>query len=132
MIKADDFETLVKEENYLLSESIEEGHTIVHCIFTSAPVYNNGGWVTIWPTTYLVHSETKERLQMLFAYNIPVAPVKHYFQQAGQKLRFTLIFPKLPENWSCFHLHEVTDRNTGFIIRNIPKQNSGIHVVTIN
>lgn len=74
----------------------------------------------------------KERLQMLFAYNIPTAPAKHYFQQAGQKLRFTLLFPKLPENWSSFHLHEVPNHNTGFMIRNIPEQNSGVHSLRIN
>lgn len=132
MTKAGDLETLVKEDDYLLLPAVEEGHTVIHCTYISSYKYINGGWVTIWPTTYLVHPETKERLQMLFAYNIPVVPVKHYFQQAGQKLRFTLIFPKLPENWSSFHLHEVTLQNTGFIIRNIPKQNSGVHVVTIN
>lgn len=132
MMTADDLATLVKEENFLFSPSIEEGHTIIHCTYISSDIYVNGGWVTIWPTTYLVHPETKERLQMLFAYNIPLSPAKHYFQHAGQKLRFTLLFPKLPENWSSFHLHEVTNQNTGFIIRNIPKQESGMHVVNID
>lgn len=68
---------------------------------------------------------------MLFAYNIPVAPAKHHFQQTGQKLRFTLLFPKLPENWSSYNLHEVTNQNTGFIIRNIQRQSSGVYLVFI-
>lgn len=110
----------------------EESHTVVKCRYTSPDKFQDGGWVNIWSTTYLVNTDTIERLQMLFAYNIPLSPAKHHFQRPGQVLYFVLIFPKLPENWNNFHVLEVAGERKGFSIQNIQRQSSGVYLVFIH
>ena len=47
----------------------EEAQTIVHCNYVSKRKYVNGGWVNIYPTTYLVY--LNEKLPLLHAEIFP-------------------------------------------------------------
>ncbi len=88
----------------------ETGRTFMHCTFTSQPEYIDGGWLNIFPTTYLVNWETGKKVRMEFALDIPVAPKCHFFRRVNEQIRFTLIFPKLPADSQTFTLIEESER----------------------
>lgn len=119
-------ETKVEVDPQLLTGIEEKGFTIVHCD------YCNGryAWATIHATTYLLDPLTSEKVQLLHALNIPVAPQKHYFDRQNEQLNFTLIFPKLPPNWDVFNLVEVAGA-LSFHVPGIPKNNAGVYRVKI-
>ncbi len=109
-----------------LKESFqEEAQTLIHCSYVSKKKYINGGWVNIYPTTYLVHN--KEILQMLHAESIPVAPSRHFFKKAGELKRFTLVFPSIPKDWDSFDLIERCSDYDGFMLSNIKRNDSGVY-----
>lgn len=112
-----------------LEQEQENKFTIVHCTYYAKPKYVNGGWVTIWPTTYLVHPVTNERLQLQHALSVPVAPERHFFKRAGECKKFTLIFPQVPEDWTTFHLKEFCDSGSGFYVFDLPRNEQGIYRV---
>jgi hypothetical protein len=114
-----------------LNESFhEEGQTVVHCNYISKRKYINGGWVNIYPTTYLVNNNSK--LQMLHAENIPVAPSCYIFRNAGELKQFTLFFPVIPKDWEQFSMVEQCDSNDGFVVKNIKRNNSGVYELAIS
>lgn len=108
----------------------EESQTIVHCNYVSKRKYVNGGWVNIYPTTYLVHHN--EKLQLLHAENIPMAPQMHVFKRVGELKHFTLIFPSIPKDWETFSLVEKSDGQSGFIVSNIKRNNSGVYYIALH
>ena len=108
----------------------EESQTIVHCNYVSKRKYVNGGWVNIYPTTYLVHHN--EKLKLLHAENIPMAPEMHVFKRVGELKHFTLIFPSIPKDWETFSLIEKSDGQSGFIVSNIKRNNSGIYEIALH
>jgi hypothetical protein len=120
-----DIETIKK-----LKESfLEDGQTVVHCNYVAKRKYINGGWVNIYPTTYLVNNNTK--LQMLHAENIPVAPKSYVFKNAGELKQFTLFFPVIPKDWEEFSMVEQCDSDDGFVVKNIKRNNSGVYELAI-
>ncbi len=118
-----DASTLEKLKN----SSEEEAQTIVHCRYISKTKYINGGWVNIYPTTYLVNGE--ERITLLYADNIPMAPACHQFSHPGELKWFTLIFPAIPKDWKQFNLIEECGAHTGFTVSNIRRNNQGVYEV---
>jgi hypothetical protein len=117
--------TLIKlEESYK-----EEAQTIVHCKYVSKHKYINGGWVNIFPTTYLSHNN--EYLQMVHAVNIPIAPDIHIFKKKGELKLFTLFFPSIPKDWDSFSLIENCENHEGFQVINIKRNNSGIYEIAL-
>src|SRR5215207_9149516 len=84
----------------------EQSYTILHCTYYSSSMYVNGGWVTIWKNTFLENVITGERLPLVMAIGIPLAPDKHYFKYKGEYFPFTLVFDKLPPSWPLFDLKE--------------------------
>ncbi|MEY4702705.1 MAG: hypothetical protein RIR96_602 [Bacteroidota bacterium] len=114
----------------ILKYGIQDGYTIVHCHYVSKHKYINGGWVNIFPTTYLFHEGIF--LQLEHAENIPVSPAKHYFTQPGIRKSFTLYFPLLPETWDSFDLIEKTNTEKGFVHHNIIRNNSGVYNIEID
>ncbi|MBU3714154.1 MAG: hypothetical protein FGM46_04320 [Ferruginibacter sp.] len=110
-------------------QHFEEGQTTIHCSYVSKPIYVNGGWVNIYPTTYLVANG--QTLQMLHADNVPMAPSMHFFKKAGELKHFSLIFPRIPDDWSSFDFVEVTASPNGFVVRNIQRSASGIYRISL-
>jgi hypothetical protein len=105
----------------------ESGVTIVHCRYVATDKYVNGGWINIWPSTYLQCSASGDTLDLMHAIEIPLAPERHYFRKAGQVKRFTLVFPKVPEHWECFDFREQAGFSSGFIVEGIQRSSSGVY-----
>jgi hypothetical protein len=114
----------------LKEEFKEEAQTLVHCNYVSKRKYTNGGWVNIYPTTFLVHEN--EVIPMLYAVNIPIAPNIHVFKSAGELKQFTLIFPPIPKEWYSFSLIENCNDHEGFVVINIERNDSGVYEVNID
>jgi len=114
-------------------EANPEACTVVHCTYVAKLKYVNGGWVNINAKTVLHIAEgfmkKPEQLKLLHAFNIPIAPAKHYFSQAGDVIRFTLYFPPLPSDWTSFTLLEDTEYFDGFAACGIPRNNTGVYEV---
>jgi hypothetical protein len=55
-----------------------ERQTIIHCYYVASPIYVNGGWMNIFPTTILVNTDTRESLQLISAINVPMSPAKFF------------------------------------------------------
>ena len=108
----------------------EDGQTIVHCNYVSKRKYANGGWINIYPTTYLVRYE--ETLPLLHAENIPMAPRMHMFKRAGDLKHFTLIFPPVPKEWEKFNLIEECPSGNGFVVKNLQRNNAGVYEVALH
>jgi hypothetical protein len=108
----------------------DEAQTTVHCNYVSKRKYVNGGWVNIYPTTYLIHHD--EKLQLLHAENIPMAPQIHVFKRVGELKHFTLIFPPIPKDWETFSLIEKSDGQSGFIVSNIKRNNSRVYDIALH
>ena len=109
-----------------------EAQTLVHCSYVSQDKYKNGGWVNIFPSTFLVNPDTKDMLAMAQAFNVPVSPARHFFKQAGQLKQFTLLFPQVPKHWKRFHLLEVADTGGGFRVSDISRNDSGVYHVQLS
>ena len=108
----------------------EENKTIINCRYISKHEYGDGGWVSISENTYLVNAETGECLQLLQAIGIPLSPKCFYFNQPGQEINFTLLFPKLPPSWHQFHLIE-EDSGAIFENRYIKSKEVGTYSVEV-
>lgn len=122
-----ELDQVIRLEIAWLHSKEDEAATIIHCLYTAPGIYHSGGWVSIWPTTYLVFNKGSERLQLLHAISIPVAPERKYFKREGETLPFTLIFPRIPDHWPLFHLHEHAGSGKGFKVNNIKRNESGIY-----
>jgi len=68
--------------------------------------YVRGGWVNIFPKTFIRIRGGKEKLHMLKAENIPLGPDKHHFLSTADNLFFSLYFPPLPDRSLTFDLIE--------------------------
>lgn len=110
----------------------EESQTIIHCNYVAPEKFDNGGWVNINSTTFLINENSRSKLKLIHRENIPIAPDRHYFLKAGEKIRFTLVFQGLPKSWRSFSLCEKTLFGDGFIIKNILKNSTGIYEININ
>lgn len=127
-------ETLI-DQNEVVDLNIlreEEAMTIVHCSYFAKHYYENGGWLSIWPTTYLVHQATNERLELLHVVNAPLSPRKHYFKQKGERLNFSLLFGQLPAHWGQFDLIEQAGDGAGFQFHGIQRNSTGVYRITVD
>jgi hypothetical protein len=66
------------------------------------------------------------------AIDIPVSPLRHDFSNVGEKKTFTLIFPALPADWPTFTLLEIAGKSTGFKVKNIRRNDTGVYHLIIS
>ena len=116
-----------------LKRNVEEpAVTIVHCSYICSKEYENGGWVNIWPTTYLKHERTGILLPLLHAVGIPVGPDLHRFTNPGETIRFILIFPGVPNTWKRFSFLENIGGNTRFMVHDLKKEPGNIYHIMLS
>ena len=77
----------------------DEGElTVIHFIVKPNTVkYAAEWWVQVQPRIFIRACGSKERLGLVYAHNIPVAPQKYFFKNGHEQLHFTLFFPALPK-----------------------------------
>lgn len=110
-----------------LLEGVEEiGQTIVHCHYVSKSKYVNGGWVNIFPDTFLIGSDGN-KIQMTHAINIPIGPERHFFKRNGEEKKFTLLFPPLPDNWTHFRVQEYVQQSVGLCSSEVKCSGTGVY-----
>lgn len=110
---------------------IEKAYTIVHCEYKAPKMYMNGGWINIWPSTYLWERDSDDHLRLLHAFNIPIAPEYHQFNKVGDIKRFTLIFPAIPKHWDRFSLKEIAGGHDGFHVFDIQRNTTGVYQIAL-
>ncbi|HOY30260.1 MAG TPA: hypothetical protein PKW80_00125 [Bacteroidales bacterium] len=120
---ADDDRKVKLKTGINIKTSIEDMHyTTLNCRYTASPKYKFGWWVNIYKPSYLVDLISGQRLEMISAFNIPLAPERHYLKSFGNSLCFTLVFPQIPKDWFIFKFVEGgTPENalsSGLITRN--------------
>ncbi len=118
---------------YLIHQGLSEtGRAFIHCTFTSQPEYIDGGWLNIFPTTYLVNRESGKKLRMEFAFGFPVAPKYHFFRKVNEQIRFTLIIPKLPADWQTLTLIEESERENSLVKFDIKRNRFGVYKIVFS
>ena len=65
---------LIVKGGDLLSNVEEEGFTRLHCKYTTTSKYLSDWEVHIHKTSYLINNTSAEKLRLLHAINIPLAP----------------------------------------------------------
>lgn len=93
----------------LLTESTEQGQTILHITFIQRSGLRAFSWININKTICLeadTGSATNIQLPLLFAQGVPLAPEKYFFKHNEKQFQFTLLFPALPAGCSRFKLTE--------------------------
>jgi len=112
----------------------EEAYTRIHCTNIRPPKFDRHWHVHIHTTTYLINTKTEEKLFLLHAVNIPVAPEWYFFKSRSEILHFVLIFPQLPKDWEVFNLVEKSCGNCsciGFKNSEIKRNNAGIYSIKV-
>jgi hypothetical protein len=112
----------------LLSDIEEQGQIVVHCAIEDDLF---GVYGRVWPTTYLIDSNSDQKSKLLQVYGISMAPVWTPVPFGGT-LNFTLIFSSLPKSCKVFDLVEVIPEPGGLFIKNIVRNNSDVYHVVID
>lgn len=74
----------------------EDDYTRVDFVYHAPSKYLNGGWVQLHRSMFIRPTGSDLRLGMIKAAGISYAPVKHFFNHAGEVLYFTVWFPAVP------------------------------------
>ena len=87
----------------------QEGElTVIHFLTRPDTVrYNVGWWVMCEGTMFIRPVGTKDKLELVYAHNIPIAPKKYFFRSAHEQLHFTLFFPALPKDTTHIDIIEI-------------------------
>jgi len=113
--------------------SIEDMHyTTLHCRYTTSPKYHSGWWVNIYKPSYLVNLVSGQRLEMISAFNVPLAPQRHYLKSFGDSLCFTLVFPQVPKDWLIFKFVEGGTPENSLSSGPITRNKSGVYNVIVS
>ncbi len=71
-------------------------YTKVDFGYQTSSYYKKGGWVRLDKNTFIRVKATGEKLTLVRAENIPIAPAHHYFNTRKDWLYFSLWFPPIP------------------------------------
>lgn len=90
--------------------TITDKYTIVDFIHYNPYAY--GGWTHIMPNTFIRTPQTKEKLTLIKAQGIPIAPHRHIYKKVGETLRFRLYFPPINPSTEKLDIIESEGINT--------------------
>ena len=99
------FENLIQQT---LSPSVSDSGDFTEIVITYQTniKYDYDWWINIHEETYILEAFGTEKSKMIEAKNIPLHPERLYLTRKHQTHTFTLIFPKIPDYWKGFDLHE--------------------------
>lgn len=114
--------------NKFLNQVDEESQVIMHCSFTDT---GYGHLLRVWKTTYLYSKDSSHKSKLIHVENITIAP--NWMHVGGREtVNFTLIFSGLPKSCKHFDLIENTPTMRGFLVKNIPRNNSDVYSVDVS
>ena len=127
-------ETIISKPVVKIDEEIrqflqieEQRTTIVHCrIFSPYPTL-----ARIWQSTYLVE-ENGEKVPLIKAFNISMAPNWTWFITEDGFVCFTLLFEGLSRSCSLFYLFEDINEPGGFYSGKIERNKTDVYVVELS
>ena len=85
---------------------LSDEYTRIDFIHYADKIYDNGGWVQMYPETYIQPNGTDIKLKLLNVINIPIAPTKHHYKHRNDRLAFSLFFPAVPKEVEYLDLIE--------------------------
>lgn len=80
----------------LLRIELSADYTKVDFGYQTTSYFSKGGWVRLNKGTFIRLQATGQKLTLVRADNIPIAPVHHYFNTKKDWLYFSLWFPPIP------------------------------------
>ncbi len=87
-----------KLQHRIASIELSDEYTRIDFIYRASHRYINGGWIQMDRNAYISPVGSSTKYKLIQAINIPIAPIKHYFNREGEFHTYTLIFPALPAN----------------------------------
>jgi hypothetical protein len=116
----------ISQELRELVNQDEDRVTIVHCrYFAETPSY-----ARVWPTTYLVENDGRIR-ELLHAENIATYPAYQLYDVSRDYIYFTLIFERLSDECTSFHIEEIIPDTNGFISDEVARNKTGVYQVEL-
>ena len=114
----------------LLRISLYPDVTKIDFGYVTTDKYDNGGWITIAPETFIENTVTKERFVLTNAVGITIAPAKRNFESKKDWQYFSLYFPPLPQKDCTLNIIEIIKGNKNdFNYYNVPlKMENAIEV----
>lgn len=79
----------------LLRILITPAHTRIDFGYQATEYYIKGGWVRMFPETFILNQKTGEKLGLEKAEGIPLSPIKHEFKTTIDWLYYSLYFPPI-------------------------------------
>lgn len=108
-------------------ETEEQRTTVVHCkIYTPFPTL-----ARIWDTTYLLE-DSGNKVLLIKAFNISVAPNWTWFIPENEFFYFTLLFEGLSRTCATFSLVEDIREPGGFFSDRILRNKSDVYLVELS
>jgi hypothetical protein len=104
----------------------EDSVTIVHCRYFAA----TPSMARVWPTTYLVENNGRIR-ELLHAENIATYPAYQLYDVCGDYIYFTLIFERLSNECTSFHIEEIIPDTNGFISHEVSRNKTGVYQIEL-
>jgi len=93
---------------------LTEDYTKIDFIHYPDKKYINGGWVQIQRNMFIRTLGSKDKLTLLKAINIPIAPNKHWYKSVHECLYFTLLFPSIPKSTTHIDIIEIEGGDSTF------------------
>ena len=93
---------------------LNEKFTRIDFAYNPDSKYINCGWVQMHDSCFIRPVNSKLKLSLIKAINIPIAPRKHYFKTVKDCLYYTLFFPALPINTKAIDIIELETNDPNF------------------
>ncbi len=105
-----------------------ESQVVIHCLYKN---YWPNGCVRIWKSTFLFDKDSTHVSKLVASKNITVYP-EWTPLEAGEELKFTLIFSGLPRSCKSFDLVEKIPQPSGFFFPNITRNKTDVYHIELN
>lgn len=105
-----------------------ESQVIIHCLYKNSWP---DGCVRIWKSTFLISHESDHKSKLLASDNISVYP-EWTRLEAGEELKFTLIFSGLPKSCKSFDLVELIPEPNGFYYPDIIRNKTDVYHIVMD
>lgn len=126
MTPAGDTEEFTSTETALNADEL--GYVYVH---VTSPASDGNLLLRIWPSTFLIPSDSSRESRLVYWRNIATAP-NWTVVPKGEGFTFLLVFESLPKGCAVFDLVERIPQEGGFVIRGIQRNETDVYRVSLD